>query len=412
MAMNNSRSGCAWLTNGLYFVPATNNTEELSIQPCCRSSHDHYDLLKIKSDKKLYDLSLRSTSISEQLDKMSNSDYNYKNFAETMCKRCLHQEKSLGKSLRTNSKIKSTSPRKIELLQIAFGNFCNHKCRYCSPRYSTEWNKDALQLGKMDIDRDFDFLTDISMTEKQTYNYEKKIIEELEKHDLSSVREIGIFGGEPFLSRHWEHFVDLLDRKSNLSDIKMQINSNFSVFPKGKIVKLLTKFGEIDLRASVEARGSLAEYIRSGLVWNTFENNVKKWKEIADANPNIKLRVHMAHNIYSINKLPEFEEWLFDMNLHNSYVSDTSAGVISPHWLDPIRVLNEDQLDRCIEILEKVKYLNLKDNLIKRLHYREFQKDQPRILQTFKSYTKMLDNLRNEKLQDVNPELASWVDYR
>lgn len=403
--MNKDKT-CPWLSNGLYFSPAT-GIEKLAIQPCCRSFHGGRLLRKIKSsDGDLYKLAQRSSSIEEQLRKMSDPNYTYKNLANTVCERCFNQEKTSGKSMRTGSISRSKSPGKIELLQIAFGNFCNYKCRYCHSRYSTEWNKDAELLKKVNVDKEFDYLTDIVMTEKQTYDYEKKIIKELRKQDLSNVRDIGIFGGEPFLSRHWEQFVELLDEKANISDIKIQINSNFSIFPKEKIINLLTKFRSVDLRASVEAKGQLAEYIRSGLVWNTFENNVKKWQEVAKHNKSIQLRVHMAHNIYSINKLPEFEEWLFDMNLHNSYVS---AGVFTPAWLDPVRVLNNDQLDQCLEILKNIKYLHLNDTVIERLKYRKYQENQPQMLQTFKSYTKTLDELRNEKLQDVNSQLWSWI---
>jgi organic radical activating enzyme len=339
---------------------------------------------------------------------MKDPNYTYKNLANTVCEICFNQEKTSGKSMRTQikSRSKSPSPGNIEFLQIAFGNFCNHKCRYCYSRYSTEWNKDAELLKKVNVDKEFNYLTNIVMTERQTYDYEKKIIEELKIQDLSNVTDIGIFGGEPFLSRHWEQFVELLNEKANLSKIEIQINSNFSIFPKEKIINLLTKFRKVDLRASVEAKGSLAEYIRSGLVWNTFENNVKKWQEVAKHNKSIQLRVHMAHNIYSINKLPEFEEWLFDMNLHNSYIS---AGVFSPEWLDPVRVLNNDQLDQCLEILKNIKYLDLNDTVIERLKYRNYQENQPQILRTFKSYTKTLDELRSEKLQDVNPQLYEWT---
>jgi MoaA/NifB/PqqE/SkfB family radical SAM enzyme len=406
--MNNDKENfCPWLSNGLYFGPAT-GIEKLEIQPCCRSFHGGLLLKEIKSsDDDLYKLAQRSSSVKEQIDKMKDPNYNYKNLSETICERCLSQEKTSGKSMRTTTKTINLESGKIGLLQIAFGNFCNYKCRYCYPRYSTEWNKDAKLLKKdWHENKEFNHLTDIVMTERQTYDYEKKIIEELKKQDLSNVRDIGIFGGEPFLSRHWEQFVELLNEKANLSKIKIQINSNFSIFPKEKIINLLTKFRKVDLRASIEAKGSLAEYIRSGLVWNTFENNVKKWQEVAKHNKSIQLRVHMAHNIYSINKLLEFEEWLFDMNLHNSYVS---AGVFSPEWLDPVKVLNDDQLDQCLEILKNIKYLDLNDTVIERLKYRNYQENQPQMLRTFKSYTKTLDELRSEKLQDVNPQLYEWT---
>ena len=80
-----------------------------------------------------------------------------------------------------------------------------------------------------------------------------------------------MFGGEPFLSRHWQQFVELLDSKTDLSKVLIQINSNFSTFPKPHIIDLLKKFRRVDLRISIEATGPLAEYIRQGLKFEKFE---------------------------------------------------------------------------------------------------------------------------------------------
>lgn len=43
--------------------------------------------------------------------------------------------------------VRSDSP---ETLEIQLGNLCNLKCVYCSPEFSTAWEREAIQFGDMD----------------------------------------------------------------------------------------------------------------------------------------------------------------------------------------------------------------------------------------------------------------------
>ena len=189
------------------------------------------------------------------------------------------------------------------------------------------------------------------MTERETYDHELQVIRELEQQDLSHLQYVGVFGGEPFMARHWQQFVELLDSKTDLSKVLIQINSNFSTFPKPHIIDLFKKFRTVDLRISIEATGPLAEYIREGLKFQKFESNIKKWQEVAKEYPNIKLTPHMANSVYNINKIVEFEEWASDMKILTRGMKPAFVGfVYGPSHLDMRRVLNNKQLDECHKI--------------------------------------------------------------
>lgn len=414
-------SNCIWLTNGLNIKPVNHNpNNSISVTNCCRSKNDPWTIKQLPENIRY--AGKPASSISQYLTQIKDPNYNYQNVKDTVCRTCTDAETTTGTSTRVkfnNFHLRHGDPKvpgdKIGFIHITFGNFCNFSCRYCGTHSSTEWNKDVTAIKELYKEptfkeKKFSGLTEIFMTERENYEHEKDVLKDLEKQDLKELQYIGVFGGEPFLSRHWQQFVELLDMKTDLSKVVMQINSNFSTFPKPHIIELFKKFRYIDLRISNEAVGPLAEYIRHGMNFQKFEANIKKWQEVNKEYKNIVLTPHMTNSVYNINKIVEFDEWAHDMNILNGPIKATFVGyVYNPSYLDIRRVLNNKQLDKCNEILDTVKTLTIKQDLKRFISNRSFQDEQPKMLQEFKDYTKTVDSVRNQKLQDVNPELYDWL---
>jgi len=408
---------CIWLKNGLYLNPVNkrDNGNTMSVTACCRSKHNSLTIKQLPED--IVDAAMPAPSIHHYLQQVQNSKYNYQNVKNTVCRVCTDAEQTTGQSMRLsyNYMYEKVPAGKIALMHITFGNFCNFKCRYCSSSNSTSWNKDADLIKKIYQDPNykeekFKNMAETFMTERETYNHELQVIKELEQQDLSLLQYVGVFGGEPFMARHWQQFVELLDRKADLSKVLIQVNSNFSTFPKPHIIDLFKKFQKVDLRISIEATGTLAEYIREGLEFKKFESNIKKWQEVAKDYPNIKLTPHMANSVYNINKIVEFEEWANDMNILTNGIKPAFVGfVYGPSFLDIRRVLNDKQLDMCNDKLNSVKTKIIRSSLQRFIANRSFQNDQSKVSQSFKSYNGLIDKVRTQKLQDVNPELHSWI---
>jgi len=414
-----SKNNCLWITNGLHigdtgimryqYDPA--DSQQVLTKVCCRSKQ-HYDVSEKIDDPELKRLVLTEFSPQEHLEKVKNPKFNYENFKTTMCKTCHDAEKNTGGSMRTGYHNmfkhlpKTDKPR---LLQIGFGNFCNFKCRYCTPRFSTTWNEDTpfmKQIREENRHNSENFkptYTKITNTEQQTFDIEKEIVKQVESLDLSELVYLGVFGGEPFLSRHWQALVEVLEQKTDLSKVRLQINSNFSIFPKQPVIDVLTKFGHVDLRASVEAHKDLAEYIRAGLKWPLFEKNFDKWQDVAKEFPNIKPAVHMANNVYNINKVLDFEQWLLEKQVNEFYIQF----VYDPPFLDLRKVLSPKQIDICVERIQNLKLENLKSNLMRFVPGKNLYDKE--LVKKFKFFTESLDKVRKQKLSDVNPELAEWI---
>jgi len=394
--MSNER-GCYWLTNGLAYEP-------YGVMPCCRYKLSDSDLHTKDIDKHFQNIKI-------------NKNINYKNLSQLQCKKCFQAEESTGTSMRTQDILYDTDQNfldslkigEIVNLQVSFSNFCNFKCRYCSPELSTEWNEDIVkmkQLGLYDQYNRRNIDKEILMTATQTIDHEKEFLFHLEKQDLSKLRDVAVFGGEPFMARNFENFLELLERKTDISKLSMQINTNTSIFPKQKKLDIFSRFKRFDIRSSIESTGKLAEYVRKGLVWNTFEENVYKWKDFANQNLNTKYRLHLATNIYTINKILDFDSWLekVDIPVVSEYVFTND--------LDAIKILSHDHLEILKSRISKIKNQTVKKHLEKVFtanNWKKHDKERFKNLEIFKNNNDILDTIRSEKLKDVNLELYNWT---
>jgi len=380
---------CGYLRNGIFIEPTKIDGK---VKPCC--------IIKTFYDKKY-----THNTVEEQLNAMFDPSYLYKNFKDTVCYKCTQEEKlspTFGSRINSLDTVKKHNIPigKVAFLQVAFSAFCNFKCLYCGPHSSTEWNKDIEEMQKRNIPFNYPYL-EIQTTAEETFKRELEIINDIKKLDLTYLREVGIFGGEPFMTRHLDEFLQIIVEKGTPGHTVLQINTNASIFPKNEIIKSLVKFDLVDLRISGESVGGLAEYIRNGLKWKVYNKNIIQWKELSKEHSNIELRLHMAHNVYNINRLQETEEWMFDNNL-----KPYNAFVRGPHYTDIRKVLHKDQINECISRVKKLRMKDISKTLIGFLQNNYYNQE---ALNDFKDFTGKLDSIRKTSLKEVNPELYEWT---
>ena len=350
--------GCSWLEGGLFIDPSSGG-----FRNCCRSLH------------------------------------NYDNLKASACKTCALEEEAIGTSMRLKSSSFSTYPNaSISTVQVTFSNFCNLKCRYC--------NQAASSSIAVEVETNAEFYNQKylknqdSLMPSETFSYEKKVMEFFQQSDLSNLRDIGIFGGEPFMARHIMDFFELLAQKTDLSKIKLQINTNASIFPKQPLLDILLKFGTIDLRCSNESVGTLSEYIRSGSDWKVFEKNTLKWQLLSKEHSNLNVRLHMTNNVLSLFYVNDFFEWMAENNL-----KPVCKFAITPYYMNPQFTLTTDERQ---QIIDKIDPMNNKtfraqrNQIIKFLNvdnYSTMYREQ------IKNFITGTDKIRKESLKSVNPEI-------
>lgn len=377
--------GCMWLSNGLYIETYTKKdfnspiSNDLALKSCCRilSPTDGAD----------------STFAYEQFEKNRlDPNWNFDNLKESACSKCYKEEQRQGSSMRTRSPA-FADDGKVKSLQLTFSSFCNLKCKYCSSANSTSWNEDVpYSEGTMHIE----------MTKEETFDHEAKVLNFLEKIDLSGLRYIGIFGGEPFMARRFGEFMQLLDKKAKPGLMGLQINTNATIFPKPKIMDILKQFRKVDLRLSNESVGELSEYIRNGSKWEDFEKNTHKWLEASVGN-GIDVKVHAAHNVWSVNKAESFYNWTQSIG-----IPVFNASTPTPIYSNIASVLTDTQLKECSDIIDMMPDSKMKSYLYNMVTTGA-NNDHDDALSKFKQFTRLFDHRTPYTLQQVNPQLYAWT---
>ncbi len=171
------------------------------------------------------------------------------------------------------------TPVAPRFLEIAFDRICQFACMYCSPSFSTTWERDVgLGGGYKDLRTDFE---EHYISTHESVKLEDKGAEFVEAfwrwwpelvHSLKTLR---VTGGEPLLS---PHFWALIARKDlREKRVQLAVNTNLGVSAEriGEFLTALDGCQPVEIFTSGEAFGAAGEYVRDGLVWADWTNNVE-----------------------------------------------------------------------------------------------------------------------------------------
>ena len=308
----------------------------------------------------------------------------------------------VSKHVNINSKIlESNDPF---MLEVSIGNTCDMKCMYCNHVYSSQWATESLKNGSINIE------TYKSVQSKPNQKFLDMFWKWVDSKAKYSLNRIGIIGGEPLISPEFYEFIDKLlevykDREglaktriwvvTNLNSTDAQYAKFLEYIPK------ITKLFTLEVHVSMEAMGEQAEYIRNGLDWNRFENNVNKlFKSDAD----IEIAFLPSITALSIPRFTTFLKWVYDLSIkYNKPVMLKQNIVTYPNWQTPFILPNNfaTYLDSAIDFMAEVSY------------------GMPEVSDkfgTWPSYTAFLVNLRSG-IQNSQPidtgtmrQFARWFD--
>jgi organic radical activating enzyme len=171
----------------------------------------------------------------------------------------------------------------LRTLEIAFDRTCQFACSYCNPAFSSTWVRDIKRNGpytQLVSDGRNHFTHAHDSAQLYEYGESNPYIDAFFKwweSDLHrTLQELRITGGEPLMSAHTWKLIDWFKENKGKSSTRLAINSNLGT--QVDIDRLLasTKGMAIDIYTSNEAIGLQAEYIRDGLVWDDWANNVER----------------------------------------------------------------------------------------------------------------------------------------
>lgn len=182
--------------------------------------------------------------------------------------------------------IPSDTDINLRTLEIAFDRNCNFACSYCNPAFSTTWAKDIKQNGpytNLTSDGRNHFTHDHGSSQLfkvgETNPYGEAFFTWWESDLKDTLTELRITGGEPLMSADLWRLLDWF--KANKSNVKLAINSNLGA-KKELIDNLIAASHDIphvELYTSCEATGVATEYIRDGMVWRDWVDNINRLVE-------------------------------------------------------------------------------------------------------------------------------------
>jgi len=304
------------------------------------------------------------------------------------CSSCWKAEKFKQYSHRTVDT--NNSLDKIVRIHIRYNDFCNFKCRICSPTFSSAWAKEN-KIHHMFPRAD--------PRSKNVFDHLNK--EEFFDKILPSVNQLNISGGEPLITPVNLWFLDEL-RKRKYNDLSIAYNTNLSSLTvKGRnLLDVFKHFSKISLTVSIDGWGKHNEYHRHGLNWNTFLSNFKEaFAYIHNINSVI--------SIYSVYTLPEL--LVVMEKLQKSVTLNPVNNLDNYLSIQALPKTEKEKIIRYYDTFECSKAI--KTRLQKEILTPMIMEDYSSTNPSFFQRTEILDKVRGESFVEVYPQYEEWKDF-
>jgi len=202
-------------------------------------------------------------------------------------------------------------------VEVAFSNACNFKCTYCGPAYSSKWQEEINKYGGYPTLDNFNSPDWLKQENKLPipHSEHNPYVEAFWKWWPDLYRDLHTFritGGEPLLSKDtWGVLDFIIDNPNPNRELKLAINSNLGA-PDALIDKFIEKIKKIEdegrvkeivIFTSCDTWGEQAEYIRTGLEFNKFWDNVNKILSSLNRTNITFMSTYNALSLFNYNKL-------------------------------------------------------------------------------------------------------------
>lgn len=230
---------------------------------------------------------------------------------EKYCYECIRREKTpynLSTRQQAKFKIPADVPDGVPvLLDFQIDTTCNAACVICSPQVSSLWRKQ--------IDPNYKLET-----------YGKQHDEILNSLDLSHVKFIQFFGGDPLAS---DTHIKILKAMPDPSKIGIYYSTNGSIYPSQEVLDLWDQFMDVEISFSIDDVGDRFHYIRWPLNWEKAQQNILRF-----SNNDVVDRITILCTINPLNAyyFDELESWVENNLKNNEKFYDLCLNACSGTW--------------------------------------------------------------------------------
>ncbi len=314
----------------------------------------------------------------------------------------------------------------LRTLEIAFDRTCNFACSYCNPAFSTTWVKDLKQNGAYKhllSDGRGHFIHEHDSAQKFKFGETNPYVEAFFKWwdtDLHrTLRELRITGGEPMMSADLWRLLDWFKQNVDKSKTTIAINSNLGGKAElfDKLVEAKQHLPRLDVYTSCEATAQAAEYIRDGLDFDYWWNNITTL-----AQNDIHTHCMFTINALCLQTLPDLINKILDAR--STYGKDfafMSYNILRfPSFQSPL-VLPHQLRESCVTRLKQIDQTRMHDweqgHLTRLIEYLQVVEtphsesfEMPKLHNDFKKFYTQYDIRRNKTFANAFPELEEWYE--
>jgi len=215
------------------------------------------------------------------------------------------------------------TPINPSYLEVSFSAGCNFKCSYCSPSFSTSWQKEVEKFGGYPLSGAINHHSPAwlkAQGEMPIPDEGNPYVDAFWKWWPDLKKDLMFFritGGEPLLSNETFKAFDRISEEP-MPELELSINSNLGIPPvtfnrfveKTKDLLAQKKIKHFMLHTSVDTFGDQAEYIRNGLNFEQYKEFVETY--LTDVKSG-SLAFMCTFNALSIDKYIFFLEWLISL---------------------------------------------------------------------------------------------------
>lgn len=272
------------------------------------------------------------------------------------------------------------------------GNDCNLKCRMCTPRNSSQIEKELDENTELR-----EWLRPVT----ESNNYDSLI----DYVDVIEVKYLKVLGGEPTIDKKvfsfLTHVADTYRKKPYL-----HITTNATNLNK-KFQDLLLRFNrKIKLVFSVDATGPTYEYIRTNAKWDIVKGIIEDTLEKDIAEMYFINLVLMPYNMYN---LVELLDWILSLKKkRKNIVLFTMASSRAYNGLSAVLPEDMAQVISSVEAWIEKNGLAIEgvEDIPVILKAAKFNKP---TYERFKKYNNTLDRIRGTKLTDIDERFSKYV---
>jgi MoaA/NifB/PqqE/SkfB family radical SAM enzyme len=270
----------------------------------------------------------------------------------------------------------------IASCDLKFQNTCNFKCRICSSESSSLFAQEESKFKSIPLTPQLNWSEDISFINQ---------INQL----LPDIKNIDMYGGEPFLIKKFVNVLETAVNKGYAKDIRLHYNTNGSVWPE-KFIPYWKQFNHVDIHFSIDAVGKRFELQRGGS-WQDVESNILRLKNLNL--PNMSFSIMPTISIMNVYYIDEVVDWA---EKHNFQVF--VGYVLNPSEYGLQNLTKEAQL----LILQKFQNYHWPEmrNILETI-----RSSKPEDNKKFVETTKWFDQIRQENFAESHHEIAKAMGY-